>query len=119
MTATRDKVPVQRIGPYTKGEIPAPLQVTFTDENGTALDLTGYSLTFRLTRVDAAVVTPAGTAEFTSPSGGVARYTFAAGDLATAGLYRAQFWASIAGGSPRKYASDIFEFFVETVTEAP
>ena len=119
--AVTDHVNVQRIGPYTKGEVPRPLDITFKDELDVVLDLTGFTLIgFKIEAVDQVVAgLGAGTSEFISPeTAGVTRYTWVAADFVTAGLYRAQMWVEATTPAAR-YASEVFEWVVEDLTENP
>lgn len=111
-------VPTQRIGPYTTGEAPEPIDVTIKDYDGNVVDLTDFTPTVRIVSVDETISgIGEGTASVPSPSSGVVRYTWAAADFANAGMYRLQVW--VVHSSGRKYASDVFEYFVQTVTTAP
>lgn len=108
---------VQRIGPYTQGEKPEPLVLSIKDASGAAIDLTGFSAKFQIEAVDGAVAgLGAGTASLPSPATGITQYAWAAADLATAGLYRGQMWV---GNGSRRYASELFEWFVRDATDAP
>ncbi len=116
--ATTDHVKVQRIGPYTKGEIPRPLDITITDENDVAIDLTGFTADMVIEAVDQTIAgLGAGTSTVQSPeTAGVTRYVWLAADFTTAAQYRAQMWVNKAG---TRYASDVFEYVVEDLTENP
>ena len=117
---TQEFQPAQRIGPFALGEIPDPLQITFKDNAGVALDLSaGHTPTVQIVAVDQTVPgLGAGTSAFTGDgSDGVSTYTWVAADFATAGFYRGQMWSVRAG--VKIYASDVFEWFVEQVTTAP
>ena len=119
--AATDSVAVQRIGPYTKGEVPRPLDITFKDELDVVLDLTGFaSVEFEIEAVDQTVAgLGAGTSTIESPeTAGVTRYVWDPADLTTAGLYRGQMWVQAALPLTR-YASEVFEWFVEDLTENP
>ena len=115
--ATTDHVNVQRIGPYTKGEIPRALDITFKDLDGTVLNLTGFSADMVIIAVDKVVAgLGAGASTIPTPLLGLARYAITAADVAVAGMFRAQMWAD--AGTTR-YASDVFEYIVEDITENP
>lgn len=106
------------IGPYVVDEIPAPLQITFKDCNGTVIDLTGYSLDFQIIRLDATTPSgvPAGNSTAVDAANGVTQYEWDAVDFQTAGMYRGVMWA--ANGTLR-YASIFFEWFVRDSGTTP
>ena len=119
--AATDHVAVQRIGPYTKGEVPRPLDITFKDELDVVLDLTGFTkIAFAIEVVDQTVAgLGAGTSSFQGLlTTGVTRYVWDAADLTTAGLYRGQMWVEAVTPLTR-YASEVFEWVVEDLTENP
>ena len=118
MVAATDFVNVQRIGPYTKGELPRPIDITIHDENDVVIDLSGFAADVVIDAIDQVVAgLGAGTSTVLSPeTAGITRYDFSAVDIATAGLYRLQMWVNKAG---TRYASDVFEYFVEDLTENP
>ncbi len=118
MVASTDFVNVQRIGPYTKGELPRPIDITIHDENDVVIDLTGFAADVVINAIDQTVPgLGTGVAAVLSPTtGGITRYDWTAVDIATAGLYRLQMWVNKAG---TRYASDVFEYFVEDLTEQP
>lgn len=95
------------IGPYTAGEIPEPLVVTFTDADGTAIDLTGYTARWVYEPRGGTAVT--NNATITTPAAGQATYTWVAADLATSGFYNGQMWV---GNNTNRYASVIFQYQV-------
>lgn len=114
---TKEYIPVTRIGPFSVGEKPEPLQITLQDADGAALTLTGYTASFVIESVDETVSgLAAGTSDIVTPASGITRYTWAAADFTTAGFYRGQMWV---GNGTYRYASDIFEWFVRDVTTAP
>ena len=116
--AATDSVPVQRIGPYTQGEHPRPLDITITDENDVVINLTDFTAQeVVIEAVDQVVAgLGAGTTSILTPAGGVTRYVWDKADFTTAGLYRLQMW--VEKGNQR-YASDVFEYFVEDLTTQP
>lgn len=114
---TKEYVSVTRIGPFTLGEKPEPLQITIQDFDGTAVSLVGYTAKFVIESVDQTVSgISSGVSEIITPASGVTRYTWAAADFTTAGFYRGQMWA---GNGTYRYASDVFEWFVRDLTTAP
>lgn len=114
---TLEFIDVTRIGPFSIGEKPEPLQITIQDYNGTAINLTGYTATFIIEAVDQTVSSlGGGTSSIPTPASGITQYIWHANDFLTAGLYRAQMWA---GNGTYRYASKIFEWFVQDATTAP
>lgn len=96
------------LGPYTEGEIPEPLVVTFTDADGNAIDLTGYTAKLVHLLPDGTDTTSAATV--TSAAAGQVTYTWGATDLAAAGLHKAVVW--VGNGGTRKLASKHYTFEV-------
>lgn len=114
---TKEYVLATRIGPFTLGEKPEPLQITMQDADGAALVLTSYTAKFVIESVDATVAgLAAGTSSIPTPASGITRYVWAAADFTTAGFYRGQMWV---GDGTYRYASDVFEWFVRDLTTAP
>lgn len=114
---SREYATTTRIGPFSLGEKPEPLQITIQDADGNAISLTGYTVSFVIEAVDQTVAgLGAGTSEIVTPASGITRYNWAAADFATAGLYRGQMWV---GNGTYRYASDVFEWFVRDNTTAP
>lgn len=92
------------IGPYTAGEIPAPLEIDYKTAALAAIDFaTGGPWSARLTyRIyGGAWVTRTCTAP--SLSTGAVTYIWVAADFATAGDYAGAMWVGNAGGN--RYAS--------------
>jgi hypothetical protein len=110
-----------QIGPYTVGEIALPLEVSFVDFSGVAVDLTGYSADMVIEKIDAPLATDAnlgqGVAAIVAPeTGGVVRYTWDEADFANPGRYQAQMWV---GNGARRIASVELWYDVVDVTAAP
>lgn len=106
---------MKELGPFTEGEIPEPLTVTYTDAEGGALNLTGYDARWVFERERdgalermADVVAPA--------ADGQARYTWVDGDLGEHGKYRAEMWV---GNGTNRFASEPFEFTVRRALAVP
>lgn len=113
------ELPVQRIGPYTTGESPITLEITFKDSLGVALNLTGYTAKFAIEKADGSGdVTPAGTPTVADALNGKTDYDWDDADVATPGHFRAQMWVNnvITGVT---LASDLFEYFVRDATTKP
>jgi len=109
----------QLIGPYVVDELPAPLQITFKDFQSNIIDLTGFTATFDIIRLDGTTPTGigAGIATIPSPASGLTQYAWALIDFQSAGMYRGVMW--VRDGSQR-YASEFFEWFVrDSQTTAP
>lgn len=99
--------PSVSIGPFVVGEKPIPLQYTFQDSNGTALDLTGYTVKF----VYHEQFGPSTTANATlaNAAGGIVQYVWLGSEFPTPGHYRARFWA---GNGAQRFASVLITFDV-------
>lgn len=80
------------IGSYVAGEVPEPLEYSFLDADGDPLDLTGFTVTFRLSFDGAAGVESSADLSAT-PTDGTVTYAWAAGDL-VAGALGAEFEAT-------------------------
>lgn len=109
----------QLIGPYAVGEKPAPLQITIKDSNSTVIDLTGFTASFEITRLDGTDPSGLGGGTTTIPdeSNGITQYAFSADDFSAEGHYRGVMW--VGDGSVR-YSSEWFEWFVrDSGTDTP
>ncbi len=86
------------ISPWPLGQLLPVWTVTFQDDSGVALDLTGASLTLQIrNRSSGAVTSGAGSFVITSASTGVATYSPASADVATAGEFEVRGIATIGG----------------------
>lgn len=91
------------IGPFVAGELPGQIQHTFTDANGVALNLAGYTVKFHYKRHGATAVTRNGV--LVTAASGIVGYTPIAADLNTAGIYKAHF--SVTNLTNTYYSDDI------------
>ncbi len=105
------------IGPYRQGEIPPPLIVTFRDEIGTVIDLSGYAGRFEVERPDGTLAAPTATI---LPQSGSSRgqweYAWVDGDLALRGDYRGEAWV---GNGTNRYASVRLVWSVDAAIAVP
>lgn len=118
MATAYDDYPEITIGPYVKGEIPEQLQYTFLDEDGDAIDITGWAVRFTY-RLSSGTVddTTTQTGVVVTGSAGIAGYSWVAADLATAGEYVGAIWA---GDGTNRLRSKLFQWFVkDTFVSAP
>lgn len=100
--------------PLTVGEKPGPLEYTFTDSDGVAINLTGYTPTFKLKKPDE--TSAGGSASLASPNtAGIVTHTLLEAELDLAGWYFAQF--KVDNGT-NKYYSEIIGFRVLNPVEA-
>ena len=114
---SKEYASVIRLGPFSLGEKPEPLQITIQDADGNVINLTGYTAKFVIKSVDQTVSgLGGGVSDLVTPATGITRYTWAAADFTTAGFYVGQMWV---GNGSLRYASDIFEWFVRSNTLAP
>lgn len=99
--------PSVSIGPYVCGEKPVPLQYTFQDSNGVAMDLTGYTAEFEVREsLGVATFFPATVVD---PANGVAQHVWTADEYPTPGHYRARMWV---GNTTQRFASVLILFDV-------
>ena len=104
--------------PYKVGEVPFPITYTFKDDDGNAIDLTGYTaaVVFELNGVEtevAATVAPDQVADR-----GEATFSWLDGDLDEPGSGSIEWWA---GNGTNRIAGDTFIFRVAraVATTAP
>lgn len=83
------------LGPFVAGEKPFPLVVSFTDDAGQPLALTGMvgRFSFRVGDGPASVL-----AADVNAAGGTATYEWQDADLANPGLYSGEMWVGTAAG---------------------
>lgn len=95
--------PTVEIGPYVVGEIPPPLEYTFLDANGVAINLTGFAVRFQRALVDGGftgAVTLNGA--LSDAVNGKVTYTWTAADFPSPGRYGGMFFV---GNGVNRYAS--------------
>jgi hypothetical protein len=95
------------IGPYVVGEKPPPLEYSFLDSNGAAIDLSGYIAKFVCKEADGTVTTY--NATVATPLTGTVEYVWTGVEFLTPGHYRAEFWT---GNLTNRYASLVLVFQV-------
>jgi hypothetical protein len=89
-------------GPFTAGEVPAPLTYRFLDADGAPLPLDGFQAVFCWAeRFDPAAAGQQ-PAQVTDPDQGEVTYTWSGAELASPGRYTGQLWAWDASN---RYAS--------------
>ena len=93
------------LGVFAAGEVPFPLEHTYKDANGTAIDMTGWSVSVTAEGPEDTGSYGAGTVVFTDEAGGVAEYTWAATDFIDVGKYTMLLWAE---DGTNRLASDLF-----------
>lgn len=109
-----------QIGPYTVGERPEPIRVTFLDFEGNPLDLTGYSVDFVIEAISGVAESNIGqgAASIVAPSAnGVTQYAWIEADFLNPGRYRGQMW--VGNGGAQKIASLELWWDVLDITPAP
>lgn len=96
------------IGPYVVGEIPAPLEYTFLESDGSAMDLSGYTAKFVVRPVDSdTAVTYAATVS--GPAAGEVTYTWDGTEFQDPGPHWAELWV---GNTTNRFASLRLEYSV-------
>lgn len=95
--------PTVEIGPYVVGEIPPPLEYTFLDSAGVAINLTGFAVRFQRALVDGGFVDPVTmNGALTDAVNGKVTYTWTAADFPSPGRYGGMFFV---GNGVNRYAS--------------
>lgn len=79
-----------------------PLQVALTDDDGDAVDLTGYTATFYLYDTDGNAIVEGGTCTIPTPTSGYVNYAWTAEAVANPGEYWGYFRVYVTG-SPTVY----------------
>lgn len=93
------EVPI-RLGVFTVGEKPAPLQYSFTDFDGVPINLTGYTATFLWQQIGGSGQT--GAATVVTPLTGKAEHVWTGAEFLVPGQYVGQFWV---GNGTNRWAS--------------
>jgi hypothetical protein len=118
------------IGPYTVGEIPAPIVVTFKDSTGAALDLSAAGWVGRwiyrehkagtsgeFSATDPAAVTQTANVDH---GGGLTKgqvtYPWVVGDFAAGGDYEGEMWI---GNGTNRFASGRFAWTTQPAIAVP
>jgi hypothetical protein len=96
------------VGPYVVGEIPAPLEYTFQESDGSAMDLTGYTAKFLVRPSDGGPAVELD-ATVSTPLAGQVTYTWDGTELEQPGPHWAQIWV---GDGTNRFASLRLEFSV-------
>lgn len=95
--------PTVEIGPYVVGEIPPPLEYTFLDSAGVAINLTGFTAKFQRAEIVGTFVNPVTlNATVTDAVNGKVTYTWTAADFPSPGHYGGMFFV---GNGVNRYAS--------------
>jgi len=105
------------LGPYTAGEIPPPIVVTFKDSSGTAIDFSAagpWAARFVYRSYGGAFITRTCTAP--SASNGAVTYTWVASDMVTAGDYEGEMWV---GNGTNRYDSEPLAWQVRPAVAVP
>ena len=95
------------IGPYTVGEVHAPLTVQFLDASGSPVNLTGYTAKFVWAKKGG---TPTeANATITDTANGIVTVPWTAAVWQASGPYELEVWV---GNGAFRLASELFEFEV-------
>ena len=77
-------------------------QITWTDEDGTVVDLTGATITGKLKNLETGAVTSIdGTLALVTAASGIFSWAYGAADVGTVGQFQAQFIATYGGLSEK------------------
>ena len=74
------------------------LSVVVADSSGTAINITGASVLFKMRAVNSSSLKVNSSATITNASNGAVSYTFSASDTNTAGLFQGEFQVTFSGG---------------------
>ena len=75
------------------------LSVVVADSSGTAINITGASVIFKMRAVNSSSLKVNSSATITNASNGAVSYTFSASDTDTAGLFQGEFQVTFSGGA--------------------
>lgn len=104
------------IGPYVSGEKPAPLEYTFKDATGAAINLTGYSAKFNYRPADGSLAAAQGNATVSAtPTDGKVTYTWTGAEFSQPGAWWAEVWV---GNTTNKLCSLRLEYTVRAAVGA-
>lgn len=101
--------PSRLIGPFKVGEKPAPLVYTFQDENGAAINLTGYTVKFNYREREISSASVGNGALVSGGTTGQVQYVWTGNEFPTPGHYLAEFWV---GNGTQRWASLTIKFDV-------
>lgn len=88
---------------FIQGATHTGLRITFLDENASAYDLTGATMSARIKNISTGGATAAtGTFSLVTASSGIFTYIPSTADVATAGVYKIQFIATYSDTSKDK-----------------
>lgn len=100
------------LGAFAAGEVPPPLQITFRDFDGNAVNLTGFgNLQMNIEEELGANQNPLGTGTITATDApnGVIEYTWVRDDMLDIGEYTAQAWVD---DGVNYFASDLYTYSI-------
>ena len=75
------------------------LSVVVADSSGTAINITGASVIFKMRAVNSSSLKVNSSATITNASNGAVSYTFSASETHTAGLFQREFQVTFSGGA--------------------
>jgi uncharacterized protein YfaS (alpha-2-macroglobulin family) len=100
--------------PLKVGDTAPVLQATLSDNSGTAVDLTGAEVQFRLLEPRGKTVKLSASATIHDAPNGVVRYSWGTDDTDEAGRYRAEFEVTYADDSVETFPNDGYHDVVLT-----
>ena len=74
-------------------------QLWIADSDGTAIDLTGASVQFKMRAVNSSTLKVNASASITNASNGAVSYTFSSSNTDTSGLFQGEFQVTFSGGA--------------------
>ena len=75
------------------------LSVVVADSSGTAINITGASVLFKMRAVNSSSLKVNSSATITNASNGAVSYTFSASDTDTSGVFQGEFQVPFSGGA--------------------
>lgn len=100
------------LGAFAAGEVPPPLQITFLDFDGAAVNLTGFAdVQMNIEEEIGGNTNPLGTGTITvtDAANGIVEYTWVRNDMLDPGEYTAQAWVD---DDINFFASDLYTYSV-------
>ena len=83
----------------TQNDTSPTLSVVIADSDGTAIDLTGASVQFKMRAVNSSTLKVNASASITHASNGAVSYTFSSSNTDTSGLFQGEFQVTFSGGA--------------------
>ena len=90
-----------------RGDTSNDLQVTLTDDDGTAVDVTGATIVFNMKHVNSNTLkVNRGAVTLVTPASGIVKYVWSAANVNVAGKYRGEFEVTYANAKVQTFPND-------------